>query len=271
VHYDWHWFWAYGNGDVGNQGIHQMDVARWFLGEPGWPNRTLSLGGRMGYVDDGETPNTQIVVHDYAIAPIIFEVRGLPTKAGVAAAGGDPAANQGGASARDMDKYQGVDIGNVIDCQGGSVIVPSYTTARVVDRNGKLMKTFSGPDRHMDNFIQVVRSRRQADLFGPIDEGAVSSALCHLGNISHRMGRTASEDELHDAVKSSALLTEAEERMIDHLHANKIDPDKSRLTRGVPLLIDAKNERFTGLGAERATALMKDEYREKFAVPEIIV
>src|SRR5882672_6764611 len=95
-HYDWHWFNAYGNGDVGNQGIHQMDVARWFLGERGLPRHTLSIGGRLGYVDDGNTPNTQVVVHDYPTAPLIFEVRGLPKKAGVASAGGDPALNQGG-------------------------------------------------------------------------------------------------------------------------------------------------------------------------------
>src|SRR5471032_3375886 len=78
LHYDWHWINATGNGDVGNQGIHQMDVARWFLGEPGLPRHTLSVGGRLGYEDDGETPNTQVVVHDYATAPLIFEVRGLP-------------------------------------------------------------------------------------------------------------------------------------------------------------------------------------------------
>src|SRR5262245_25287423 len=59
VHYDWHWVYLYGNGDVGNQGIHQMDVCRWFLGE-GMPKRTLSVGGRLGYIDDGDTPNTQV-------------------------------------------------------------------------------------------------------------------------------------------------------------------------------------------------------------------
>ena len=95
IHYDWHWVYLYGNGDVGNQGIHQMDVARWFLGESGLPRHTLSIGGRLGYIDDGDTPNTQVVIHDYATAPLIFEVRGLPKKAGIASAGRRSGAQSG--------------------------------------------------------------------------------------------------------------------------------------------------------------------------------
>ena len=72
-HYDWHWFYAYGNGDMGNQGIHQMDVATWFLGETQLSPRVMSIGGRLGYEDTAETPNTQIVYHDYESAPLIFE------------------------------------------------------------------------------------------------------------------------------------------------------------------------------------------------------
>src|ERR1051326_4881746 len=77
-HYDWHWFWDFGNGDIGNQGIHQMDIARWFLGESELAPRVWGVGGRLGYEDDGDTPNTLIAYHDYEKAPLIFEVRGLP-------------------------------------------------------------------------------------------------------------------------------------------------------------------------------------------------
>src|SRR5438128_8281276 len=76
VHYDWHWIWDYGNGDLGNQGIHQMDVARWGLGKNELPKSAFSVGGRFGYVDDGETPNTQLCVFDYGDSELIFEVRG---------------------------------------------------------------------------------------------------------------------------------------------------------------------------------------------------
>ncbi|AHG93188.1 oxidoreductase domain protein (plasmid) [Gemmatirosa kalamazoonensis] len=269
VHYDWHWIWLYGNGDVGNQGIHQMDVARWFLGEEGLPRHTMSIGGRLGYVDDGETPNTQVVIHDYATAPLIFEVRGLPKAAGVQGAGGDPAANQGGAAARDMDNYRGVDIGNVIDCEGGSVIVPSYTTARVVDKSGTVIKEFTGRDTHMQNFIDVVRSRRSQDLFGPVEEGHVSSALCHLGNISHRLGKAQSEAVLTSSIKSDAKLFEAHGRMLEHLAANKVDLGKTPLTQGVPLQIDAAHERFVGSNSAQANAMLKRDYRKPFEVPSL--
>src|SRR5205814_844184 len=80
-HYQWHWNWDYGNGDLGNQGIHQMDVARWALGKSEMPTSVLSLGGRFGYEDDGQTPNTQIAFMDYGDSHLIFEVRGLETDA----------------------------------------------------------------------------------------------------------------------------------------------------------------------------------------------
>ncbi|MBN1853363.1 MAG: Gfo/Idh/MocA family oxidoreductase, partial [Pirellulales bacterium] len=78
LHYDWHWDFNTGCGDMGNQGIHQMDIARWFLGHELLSPRVISIGGRLGYEDAGDTPNTQVVLHDYPGAPILFETRGLP-------------------------------------------------------------------------------------------------------------------------------------------------------------------------------------------------
>jgi predicted dehydrogenase len=265
VHYDWHWIYLYGNGDVGNQGIHQMDVARWFLGEPGLPLSTLSVGGRLGYVDDGETPNTQVVIHEYAAAPVIFEVRGLPAKSGLSGSNVDPREN---ADSAGMDNYRGVNIGNVIDCEGGSVITKSYFSATAVDKNGKVIREFKGNDRHMQNFIDVVRSRKKSELYGPIEEGHVSSALCHLGNISHRLGH-ASTGEIGEKTRSSAALAEAHGRMIEHLKANSVDLGKTPLTAGVPLLVDARRERFTGPHAEQANEMLAREYRAPFVVPSL--
>ena len=266
VHYDWHWIWLYGNGDVGNQGIHQMDVARWFLGELGLPQRSLSIGGRLGYVDDGQTPNTQVVIHEYANAPLIFEVRGLPAKSGNVGTGADPREN---ADSAGMDKYHGVSIGNVIDYEGGSIITKSYFSATAVDREGNVVREFKGDDHHMENFIDVMRSRDTTQLYGPIEEGHVSSALCHLGNISHRLGHATPDAELRDMIKSSAPLTEAYGRMVEHLGANNVDLSKTPLTLGVPLLVDARAEQFTGPDAARANRMLKDEYRAPFVVPKL--
>jgi predicted dehydrogenase len=269
VHYDWHWINLYGNGDVGNQGIHQMDVARWFLGEPGLPRRTLSVGGRLGYIDDGETPNTQVVIHDYATAPLIFEVRGLPARSGLtrAAGGGDDNAAAAGGSSGYLGT--GVNVGNVVDCEGGTVVVPSYTGAKAYDRDGKLVKEFKGSDRHMQNFIDVVRSRKTQDLYGPIEEGHVSSALCHLGNISHQLGRALPATALRDRARSNGDLADAYGRMVEHLAANDVNLDKTPLTLGVPLEIDGNRERFKGEFAKLASPLLTREYRAGFVVPSI--
>jgi predicted dehydrogenase len=268
-HYDWHWQYVTGNGDVGNQGIHQMDVARWFLGE-GLPQRTLSIGGRLGYTDDGNTPNTQVVIHEYATAPLIFEVRGLPARSGAVSAASDATGSEAAdAGANAMDKYRGVRVGNVIDCEGGSVIIPSYTEAHAVDKNGKAIKDFKGHDQHMANFIAVVRSRKTADLYGPIEEGHRSSALCHLGNISHQLGRAMKPEELRARIKGDAALNEAVGRMNEHLAANHVDLNATPAILGVPLLVDAANERFTGELAGPANALLTREYRASFVVPKL--
>jgi predicted dehydrogenase len=278
VHYEWHWIWSYGNGDVGNQGIHQMDVARWFLGETGLPRHTLSVGGRLGYDDDGETPNTQVVIHDYPTAPLIFEVRGLPGTSDFgalgpakSAPGTDAAAGGegGGGAANSMDKYRGVSIGNVVDCEGGYVTTSAYFQAQAFDRDGKLIKEFRGKDRHMANFIDVVRSRKTADLHGPIGEGHISSALCHLGNISHQIGHAAPAGEVQEKIKGNGQLAEAYGRMTEHLAANQVDLSKTAITLGAPLAFDSKAERFTGENAAAANALLTRKYRAGFVVPQL--
>jgi len=272
VHYEWHWFWNYGNGDVGNQGIHQMDVARWFLGEPGLPRHSLSIGGRLGYVDDGETPNTQVIVHDYKTAPLIFEVRGLPSKparGNEADTSGLSSADAADAAASTMDKYRGVSIGNVVECEGGFMIVPGYWSATAVDRDGKVIKEFKGHDHHMENFIEVIRSRKTADLYGPIDEGHESSALCHLGNISHEVGRAITPGELAERTQGSSLSAEATGRMIEHLKVHHVDLAKTPLTLGAPLAVEDGKEQFTGEFSDAANALLTRKYREPFVVPKL--
>src|SRR6185436_11770123 len=128
--YDWHWVQSTGNGDLGNQGIHQMDLCRWALGEAGLPRAVRSVGGRLGYDDDGNTPNTQFVVFDYERAPLVFEVRGLPRE------------KPKGASwaSKDMDAVQGIGVGAMLHCEGGTLRLPDYESAIAVDRKGVEVK-----------------------------------------------------------------------------------------------------------------------------------
>jgi len=250
LHYDWHWFWPTGNGDLGNQGIHEMDVARWVLGEQALSPRVLSVGGRLGYEDDGTTPNTLIVFHDFKPAPLVYEVRGLPSGAGSA----------------EMDKYHGAGVGIVTDCEGGSMVIPSYNSATILDKDGKQLKSFKGGSSHFANFIDAVRSRKHTDLKADILEGHLSSALCHTANVSYRLGQPHSPEEIRDAVKDNNDLAEMLGRMEEHLGANNVDLHKSPATLGKLLNMDPKTERF--LDNPEANKLLTREYRAPFVVPE---
>jgi predicted dehydrogenase len=260
-HYDWHWIWNYGNGDLGNQGIHQMDIARWFLGENELSPRVVSLGGRLGYDDDGETANTQVIYHDYAKAPLIFEVRGLPRSKDVI--------KNGGWGGGDMDKFpkeKGGSVAVIIHCEGGHVLVPNYNSATAYDKDGNEVKKWSGTSDHYANFIDAVRSRKHTDLNADILEGHLSSALCHTGNISYRLGKKQKQGEIREALKANKQLTESTERMFEHLAANGVDVDTTPLGLGVALTMDPKSERF--LGNDAANEMLTRPYRRPYVVPE---
>ena len=249
-HYDWHWIWAYGNGDLGNQGIHQMDICRWFLGEKELAPFVISAGGRLGYVDDGQTANTQIIYQGYEKAPLIFEVRGLPESSG----------------AKNMDRYKGASVGCIIECEGGHVVVPDYSKSVAHDRDGKVIKEFKGSENHFANFIKAVQSRRMEDLNADILEGHLSSALCHTGNISYRLGAKKSPDEIKEAFQGDRGMVESFGRMAEHLAKNDVDIRKHKITLGVPLKMNPKTEKFPGNDA--ANALLTRNYRAPYIVPE---
>lgn len=249
LHYDWHWVWDTGNGDLGNQGIHQMDIARWFLGEMALSPRVFSVGGRLGYVDDGQTPNTQFVFHDYAAAPLIFEVRGLPEKVG----------------AKQMDKYRGGSVAVVIECEGGHILVPNYTSATAVDRDGKEIRKWSGAKDHYENFYAAVRSRKHTDLAADILEGHLSSALCHTGNVSVRLGKPLKPEEIRDRLKSNSAANETFERMAAHLAANEVDIAATPLAFGEYLEMNPAKEKFTN--NRKANQMLTRDYRKGFVVP----
>lgn len=251
-HYDWHWIWAYGNGDLGNQGIHQMDICRWFLGEMELAPFVVSAGGRLGYVDDGETANTQIIYQGYEKAPLIFEVRGLPEKTG----------------SKNMDKLKGASVGCVIECEGGYVSVPNYSSATAYDKEGKELKKWSGGgnDEHFVNFIKAVNSRKVSDLYADILEGHLSSALCHTGNASYRLGAKKSPDEIKEALKGDRGMVETFGRMAEHLAANDVNINKDQIALGVPLKMNPKTEKF--IGNDKANQELTRNYRAPYVVPE---
>ncbi|MDH7569169.1 MAG: Gfo/Idh/MocA family oxidoreductase [Armatimonadota bacterium] len=242
-HYDWHWFWDYGNGDLGNQGIHQMDLTRWGLNQSGFPKKVMSIGGRFGYEDCGETPNTHITFLEYDDCQLVFEVRGLKTEA-----------------------LKGAKIGCIFYGTQGVMVIPSYSTATVFDPDGKEVRTFKGGGDHFRNFLDCVRSRRTADMWGPVEEGHVSSALCHLGNISHRLGTPQPFNQRTQAFGDNKEAYECLARFEEHLKENGVPIDGLTYSLGRPLRVDPAREAF--VGDEEANRLLTREYRKPFVVPD---
>jgi len=256
LHYVWHWVWNTGNGDIGNQGPHEMDIARWALGDPGLPVHAFSIGGRFGVSevgDVGETANTQIAFFDYKPAPLIFEVRGLPMKKGM----------------RAMDNYRGTRVGNCLQCEGG--YFPSDDGGGwVFDNDGKRIKQFTGRGGagHHENFIKAVRSRKREDQNADIEVGHLSAALCHMANTSYRLGKKATVDEIKAAIGDNAEMMDSFERMLQHLAANEVDLAKEPITLGPILTMDPQKERYVGECSELANMFLKRNYREPYVIPE---
>lgn len=179
-HYNWHWHWDYGNGDIGNQGVHQMDVARWGLGKDTLPFKVASTGGRYGYEDQGETPNTQIATFDYGDSTLTFEVRGLPTH-----------------------DEKGVKVGNIFYGADGYLVLDGGSWQAfhgVEDKPGETHETYlkKNPQPRggspWANFIDAVVARKRGNLNAEILEGHLSSSLGHMANTAFRLGRTLNFD-----------------------------------------------------------------------------
>ncbi|MEZ5401447.1 MAG: Gfo/Idh/MocA family oxidoreductase [Bryobacteraceae bacterium] len=176
--YNWHWFWDTGNGDIGNQGVHEMDVALWGLGKTSFPKSVVSTGGKLVYDDDQETPNTQIAQFDFGDGTQMhFEVRGLLTPA-------DGGLERRGANTVG-DTFFGSDGALSIDHTGFRLykgeemkLAMEEPAARGVDTNA-----------HIANFLTALKSRKHTDLNCDVAVGALSAAFCHLANISYRLGR----------------------------------------------------------------------------------
>jgi predicted dehydrogenase len=242
LHYDWHWVWNTGNGELGNNNIHTIDICRWGLGVTGLARSVISYGGRFGYVDAGQTPNTQVCVFDFGDKTIVAETRGLKTE-----------------PFHPNYKAGCVLYGSEGIIAGGSLFDPA----------GRLVRAFEGKSQsHFANFLKAMRSRNTADLNADILEGHQSTALCHLGNISYRLGQAASPDEIQTQLgklKVKGDVQETFERTSKHLADNAANLEKLPLTLGALLHTEADRESFRD--NSQADALLSREYRRPFVVP----
>ena len=184
-HYNWHWFWNTGDGDIANQGVHEMDIGRWGLGKDTAAGKVMSMGGKFVYDDDQETPNTQLAAFQYGDCEQVFEVRGLIT------------GSEGNMTLEDNQHYIGVIFFGsegylTVDSNGYQVVMgeKKERTQYVKHAEGEAWSTRP----HVENFLKAVRSRKRSDLNCDILEGHISATLCHLANASYRLGRTLNFD-----------------------------------------------------------------------------
>jgi predicted dehydrogenase len=223
-HYNWHWIWDTGNGDLGNQGIHELDLARWGLGVE-LPIKVTAIGGHFLFDDDQETPNTITAIYEFRTPEgktkmMNFEVRGWMTnhEADIGTPqfeGGDvPAAGITAAAPRQKSLGPASDkpstIGNLYYGSKGYLAISNYGAYKsFLGPNNEPGPAKEAPVRneHFVNFIECMRSRKAEDLHAPIREGYLSSTLVHLANASYRLGRTIHLDPQTEMVVDDAEAT----------------------------------------------------------------
>lgn len=249
-HYDWHWMWSFGNGDVGNQGPHEMDLLRWALQDPmHLPDHVQSVGGRFAWNDAGETPNVLITNFDYNGVTCTFEVNDV--------------AFQGKTT-----NFKGVGVGVVVATENGE-FRGGRGGGRFYDRQGKEVKYYPGDSgaTHYRNFIEALRSGDRTSLRSPVGSAAVSSSLSHLANISYRAGHTADADQVFELAQNfkSPL-----NRHGDHLSSAGVDFREELWTVGPNLNYNNQTHQFQGEAVSFANHLLKPRYRAPYSVPETV-
>lgn len=247
VHYNWHWFWDFGNGDVGNQGVHEMDVARWAIGGT-LPRSVISLGGRYvnepDFKDQGQTPNQLISILDFDGVLLLFETRGLVGK--------DP-------------RYPN-HVANELYFEAGVVREGKFFAKGAPE--GEPLAKVEVPRVEggvFGNFIDCMRTRKAENLCADILEGHLSSACCHLGNISYRLGKERRFEKPAD-LGSNAIVGDSIMTLLDNTRAIGVDPARATLWVGPKLAFDAATEKFPDNPA--ANQLLTRNYRPPFVVPD---
>lgn len=194
VHYNWHWFWHWGTAETCNNGTHEIDCCRWFLGTD-FPTKVTSAGGRYAFTDDWETPDTQVASFEFGPGKAItWEGRSC-----------------------NIFPVEGAGRGFVIYGTKGTLVNKGNDDYRIYDYDNKLVKEVKSDAKndptnpvaasgnldyyHFNNFIQTVRG--ETKLTSPVSEGHKSVLLCHLANIAQRTGQTLICDPSNGHIRNS--------------------------------------------------------------------
>jgi len=251
LQYDCSFTWNMGDGESLNQGVHQIDVARWTLDIEDMPRRVISLGGRFLFKDKGDVPNTQIIYYDYPEVPILYEVHNLRMAK----------------DSNAVDRFRGFSQdGIVVDCEGGWVGIDHGARSIAYDKENKEIRSWNGGGDNFANFIDAVRAGNRELLDSDVLEGQLSTRIGHTGNISYRLGKKADVVAQKKAIADYPYMVEMHKRYLAHLAAHEIDPSETIL--GEWLVCDTANECIKD-NAE-ANKLVRGSYRSPYVVKEIV-
>lgn len=254
LHYDWHWDWNTGSGEMGNWGVHVLDDVRnnVFQDKVSLPKKILGGGGRVALNDAGESPNVHFAYFDTGSIPVVIGLSNLPAEP----------------NGKKSPSHPGPSSGYVVYCEGGR-FEGQRGRAVAYDSSGKIVREFrgNGDVKHQQNFIDALRAQDRQLLNAEVAVGNDSTGWCNLANVAVRCGTSFSRDRMESVTlrEWNALFAEME----DHLqsHAISLNDDSIRLS---PMLqLNSETEQFEGEYAETANQFLKREYRSKFEVPEI--
>lgn len=260
-HYDWHWQWNYGDGELGNWGVHYIDDLRHLLGWEDVPETVLALGNRFLWDDDGETPNMIMALFEHKGVKVVLDVRNLPDLS-------RPAGKRaGGKSGAVYLKSRG---GNYIKMEQG-VLQLSRGGGWAFDLDGKRIKQYVGDGgrNHEQNFIDAIRAGKSEVLNCEIQEGHLSTVMCHQANIAFRLGQCVTPAEARAALGQHADALNTFEDIYEQITGVGVDLNKTGFIMGPKLCYCNRSQRFVGDCCEKANAYVRANCRKAFDIPEL--
>ncbi|MEQ1904021.1 MAG: Gfo/Idh/MocA family oxidoreductase [Pirellulaceae bacterium] len=258
LHYDWHWDFNTGNGDVGNQGPHEWDLMNWALGDtPELPSRICAAGNRFGWNDAGNTPNVMACHGEMNGIPFCFEVVNLKNS---------------------IDAPEGVGVGVIITTEAGT-FTGGRGGGRFTFNDGKVVEFKPDPSAgdstvsHMKNFIDAIASHDRNLQRSECAVAAKSAALSHMANLSFFLGRDASEGEVQTAFAAEESAGKMTERLLQAPH--QFAKNNPNVTVAEPwklgpvLEFDQQKHAFVGDAATGANERMSRVYRKNYQLPAV--
>eukprot|EP00752_Nemacystus_decipiens_P016609 g14849.t1 len=245
-HYDWHWDYNTGDGDLGNQGPHETDLARWALNDPmALPETVECMGGRFAWDDAGNTPNMLLVRMRYGGVPITCETINL-----------------------NRPSYKGVGVGVIISCENGE-FRGGRSKGKVFDASGNEVESWdrASQNAHYGNFIDAIQNNDASLLRSEVESAGYSSDLAHISNIAYKAGQSMAEQEVLERFGHDDDLKESIARYAKVRQDNGVDPGV-QWTYGSKLTFDNKQGKFVGDHADKANPLMTRAYRKGFEVTD---